>query len=81
MPKGKKEKARAKGVYKRGEVYWICYKNLEGRIIRESSGSKDYSKAIDKLDIRKREIREGTEPEVKKIPSHQTSGKAGGLKM
>jgi integrase len=70
MPKGKKEKARAKGVFKRGNIYWICYKNLDGRIIRESSGSENYNDAIDKLDIRRREIKEGSEPEVKKIPNH-----------
>jgi integrase len=70
MPKGKKEKARAKGIYKRGEVYWICYKNLDGRMIRESSGSKNYSDAQDKLDTRRHEIKEGSEPEIKKIPSY-----------
>ena len=70
MAKGKKEKARIKGIFKRGNVYWICYKNLEGRIIRESSKSEKYADAVDKLSDRRLEIKKGEEPEIKKILNH-----------
>ncbi|MBI5603120.1 MAG: site-specific integrase [Deltaproteobacteria bacterium] len=70
MAKGKREKARIKGIFKRGNVYWICYKNLAGRIIRESSKSEKYAEAVDKLSDRRQEIKKGEEPEVKKIPNH-----------
>ena len=32
--------AKAKGIYKRGNVYWIAYAGLDGKVIRESSKSR-----------------------------------------
>jgi integrase len=56
----------AKGIYKRGNVYWIRYAGLDGRIIRESSHSSKLKEAGDLLIGRRNEIKEGKEPEVKK---------------
>lgn len=59
-----------KGIYKRGNVYWIRYAGLDGRIIRESSRRGEYSgkfkDAEDLLIQRRNEIKEGKEPEIKK---------------
>lgn len=56
-----------KGIYKRGNVYWIRYAGLDGRIIRESSGSEKY-RAAETLLIRRRQgIKEGKAPEIKQI--------------
>ena len=56
----------AKGIYKRGNVYWIRYAGLDGRIIRESSHSSKLKEAGDLLIGRRNEIKEGKEPEIKK---------------
>ncbi len=56
-----------KGIYKRGNIYWIRYAGLDGRIIRESSGSEKY-RAAETLLIRRRQgIKEGKTPEIKQI--------------
>ena len=36
---GRVKRDMAKGIYKRGNVYWICYAGLDGRTVFESSGS------------------------------------------
>ena len=60
----------AKGVYKRGNVYWIRYAGLDGRIVRESSGSEKFREAESLLISRKEAIKQGKQPEVKKIANH-----------
>jgi integrase len=56
----------AKGIYKRGNVYWLRYAGLDGKIIRESSHSSKLKDASDLLIGRRNEIKEGKEPEIKK---------------
>jgi len=61
----------AKGIYKRGTVWWIRYADLSGKIIRESSGSDKFKTAEDLLISRKNAIKEGKGvPEVKRIKNH-----------
>lgn len=59
----------AKGIYKRkkSKFYWICYTGLDGKLVRESSGSDEFRDAKLLLNKRRREIDEGKEPQVKKI--------------
>lgn len=59
-----------KGIYKRGNVYWIRYAGLDGRIVRESSKSEKFKEAEDLLIKRKQGIREGKMPEIKVIKNH-----------
>jgi len=59
-----------KGIYKRGNVYWICYKGLDGRMIRESSGSSKYSRAVELLTDRRKDVQDGKEPQSKRIANH-----------
>ena len=61
-----KRRSKTKGIYKRGNVYWIRYAGLDGRIIRESSHSSKLKEANDLLIGRKNEIKEGRQPEIKK---------------
>jgi integrase len=70
--KKKKEVKRnmAKGIYKRGNVYWIRYAGLDGRVIRESSSSEKFRNAEALLIKRRQAIKEGKEPEVIKIGKH-----------
>ncbi len=35
----------ARGIYKRGKIYWICYKNCNNKIVRESAKTDDIKKA------------------------------------
>ena len=60
----------ARGVYKRGNVYWIRYAGLDGRIVRESSGGIKFKEAEDLLIERKQSIREGKQPVVKRIANY-----------
>jgi len=61
----------AKGIYKRGTVWWIRYADLSGKIIRESSGSDKFKTAEDLLISRKNAVKEGKGvPEVKRIKNH-----------
>jgi hypothetical protein len=45
----------AKGIYKRGNVYWIRYVGLDGRIVFESSGSDKFRNA-EALPIQRRQL-------------------------
>lgn len=60
----------AKGIYKRGNVYWIRYAGLDGRTVYESSGSDKFRDAETLLIQRKQAIKEGKQPEIKKIANH-----------
>jgi integrase len=63
--------AKAKGLYKRGTVWWLRYAGLDGRIRFESSGSASFRQAQDLLIQRKKEVMEGKDPiPVKKIKPH-----------
>ena len=59
-----------KGIYKRGNMYWIRYAGLDGRTLRESSGSTKFREAESLLIKRRNEIKEGKQPEVKRISNH-----------
>jgi integrase len=60
----------AKGIYKRGRVYWIRYAGIDGRIIRESSGSEKFREAERKLISRRDDVKKGKQPEIKRIQNH-----------
>jgi hypothetical protein len=44
----------ARGIYKRGKILWICYKNGENRIVRESARTDDFKKAESLLALRRK---------------------------
>jgi len=60
----------AKGIYKRGGIWWIRYAGLDGRIVRESSKSAKFKEAEGLLIERKQGIKEGKAPETKHIANH-----------
>lgn len=62
----------AKGIYKRGTVYWIRYAGLDGKIKFESSKSDSFRDAQDVLVQRKNEVKEGKEPLPKKRIANHT---------
>lgn len=63
--------AKAKGLYKRGNVWWIRYAGLDGRIRYESSHSTSYKDAMTQLIERKKVVQEGKEPiPIKRIANH-----------
>jgi integrase len=59
-----------RGIYKRGGTYWIRYAGLDARIIRESSKTGKFKEAQDLLLARKQGIKEGKQPEVRRIANH-----------
>ncbi|NCO67008.1 MAG: hypothetical protein COY75_03930 [Nitrospirae bacterium CG_4_10_14_0_8_um_filter_41_23] len=63
----------ARGIYKRGNIYWIRYAGLDGRTIFESSGSNKFKVAETLLIQRKQTIKEGKQPEIKRISNHTFS--------
>lgn len=58
---------RMRGLYKRGDVWWCCYKGLSGKVVRESTGYKDYDYAVEHLIKQKGKVAIGEETEIKKI--------------
>lgn len=60
----------AKGIYKRGQVYWIRYAGLDGKTVYESTKSTKFKDAEQKLIDRKKLISLGQQPEIKKIDNH-----------
>ncbi len=60
----------AKGIYKRGNVFWIVYAGLDGNVIRETSKSTKFRDAETLLIKRRQGIREGKMPEIKRIENH-----------
>ena len=49
---------KTKGLYKRGNVYWMCYK-VDGKLYRESTGKTLQKDAEYVLSCRRKEIKEG----------------------
>lgn len=66
--------AKVKGVYKRGNIWWIRYACADGRIKRESSHSNSFKTAQAILINRKNQIQEGNEPTPKQIISNHNFG-------
>lgn len=62
--------AKAKGIYKRGNVYWVRYAGVDGRVVFESSGSDKFRNAESLLIQRRQGIKEGKQPEIKRIANH-----------
>lgn len=60
----------AKGIYKRGKVLWIRYAGLDGKMVYESSGSDKFREAEALLIQRRQTVKEGKQPEIKKIANH-----------
>jgi integrase len=56
--------AKAKGIYRRGNVYWIRYAGLDGRIVFESARTEKFREAEALLLKRKQSIKEGRQPEI-----------------
>src|SRR5512139_2210851 len=73
----RKEAKRHKGLYKRGDVWWIRYAGIDGRTVRESSGSTKFRDAETLLIQRRSEIKEGKQPDVKRIANHTFNELAG----
>jgi len=55
-----------RGIYKRGKIFWICYKNGENRVVRESARTDDHKKAEALLALRRTGAvsEEGCEKEI-----------------
>lgn len=59
----------ARGLYKRGNVWWLRYAGLDGRIIMQSSGLTKFRDAEALLVQRRQAVQEGKQPE-KRIANH-----------
>jgi integrase len=72
MPRKRKRKNKHKGIYQRkeGGIYWIRYAGLDGKIKYESTGSTKFEDAQDLLLKRKYAIKDGKQPELKKIANY-----------
>ncbi len=60
----------SKGLYKRGNVWWMCYVGLDGRTRRETTRTTNHREAQTLLIKRKQGVLEGKQPEVKRIKSY-----------
>ena len=59
--------SQGKGVYKRGNVWWLAFVDVHGRVIRETSGTSDYKSALKKLADCRDKVAKGKEVEKRKI--------------
>ena len=62
--------AQGKGVYKRGNVWWLAYVDVQGRVIRETSETSDYKAALKKLADKRDAVAKGKEvakPKVRNV--------------
>jgi len=62
--------AKHKGIFQRGEVYWIRYTGLDGRQVRESTKSTKLKEAQDLLKLRQADIVKGEQPDIIKIKNY-----------
>jgi integrase len=67
--KGQK-KTKHKGLYKRGNVWWLRYVGVDGRMIRESSDCTKFKDAETLLIQKRNDVKEGKQPETKRIVNH-----------
>ncbi|MBE2889138.1 tyrosine-type recombinase/integrase [Geobacter anodireducens] len=56
-----------KGIYKRGNIWWIHYTGLDGRQIKETSRSTKFRDAEALLIQRKHQVQQGQRPEVIRV--------------
>lgn len=63
----------SKGAYRRGKVWWITYQGPDGRQRWESSKSNLKADAEYLLACRRKDIAEGKEPLIKRIPNYTFS--------
>jgi len=61
---------RMRGLYKRGNVWWCCYKSASGVILRETTKQTDHKEAMEFLMKRLGEVAQGEAPELRKIGNH-----------
>lgn len=64
--------AKLKGIYKRGNIYWIRYAGPNGRIRYESTKTSSLREAEYVLITRRKEVKEEKVPEVKKVVKNYT---------
>ena len=68
MNKGK-SKTKTKGIYMRGNIFWICYSGPDGRMVWESSRSTRKTDAVNLLTKRRNDVLEG-KTAAKRIRTH-----------
>ncbi|MCX5802510.1 MAG: site-specific integrase [Proteobacteria bacterium] len=61
-----------KGIYKRGNIFWIRYAGLDGKTIYESTHSNKFQDAVTLLGDQKKLVRDGKQPNIKKKISNVT---------
>lgn len=62
--------AKHKGIFQRGDIYWIRYTGIDGKQVRESTKSCKLKDAQDLLKLRQADIVKGEQPDVIKIKNH-----------
>ncbi len=62
--------AKHKGIFQRGEIYWIRYTGLDGKQVRESAQSDKVKAAQDLLKLRQADVVKGEQPDIIKIKNH-----------
>jgi len=61
---------RMRGLYKRGKVWWCCYKALDNKLVRESTCTTNFDDAVDFLLKRRNNIEAVRETKKKKFANY-----------
>ncbi|MBF0554861.1 MAG: site-specific integrase [Nitrospirae bacterium] len=64
---------QSRGIYKRGNIWWVMFADVNGVMRYESTGSRNKKDAANLLTKRRTEILEGKEPSVVKIKDYTFS--------
>lgn len=62
--------AKYKGIFQRGNIYWIRYTGIDGRQVRESTQSNKLKAAQDLLKLRQADVVKGEQSDVVKIKNY-----------
>jgi len=62
--------AKYKGIFQRGNIYWIRYTGIDGRQVRESTQSEKLKAAQDLLKLRQADVVKGEQSDVVKIKNY-----------
>lgn len=64
--------AKTRGIYKRGNIFWVRYAGLDGKIIFESTGEEKYKDAEQYLLKQKNDVANHRNPEIRRVSGRHT---------
>jgi hypothetical protein len=64
--------AKTRGIYKRGNIFWVRYAGLDGKIIFESTGEEKHKDAEQYLLRQKNAVANHKNPDIRRVSGRHT---------